>query len=231
MHAPSISDILRYAVLLIIIIVVGLFVMSFLRKRRDHNALVDEMRSVVSDSGYYRQFYADDARKTLLRAMYLLHQAEQKGQDPSRFLNEVLGVAGDSWLDRTGDKPDSLSRTEALADSTLRANYENCRKLGLLDDAKSLETLAKGVPPTITIGPAAGKRATVYPIIDPALSPGIDKVLANLQIGPPRDTSQPLGDVEIAAARRLARTLQSAGIIDPAAQQRIETHLNKLSPK
>lgn len=231
MHAPSISDILRYAVLLIIVVVVGLFAMSFLRKRREHRALVADMRSIVSDSSYYQQFYADDAQKTLLRAMYLLHQAEQKGRDPSEFLNEVLGVAGDSLLDRSGDKPDSLSRTEALADSTLRANYENCRKLGLLDDAKSLETLAKGVPPTITIGPAAGERAAVHPIIDPSLSPGIEKVLANLQIGPPRDDSQPLGDVEIAAARRLARALQSAGIIDPAAQKRIEAHLNDLSPK
>jgi hypothetical protein len=231
MQTPRITDILRYALILIIVIVVGLFVMSFLRKRQEHKDLVGEMRSIASDSGYYGQFYANDAQKTLLRAMHLLHVAEQKGRDPSRFLNEVFQVGDDSWLDRTGDYANSLTRSQALADSTLRANYENCRKLGLLDNTKSLETLAKGELPIITMGPATGKRAAVYPIIDPQLSPGIEKVLANLQISPPRETAQPRGDVEIAAARQLARDLQSAGIIDPAAQQRIDSHLNKLAPK
>jgi len=231
MHAPSINDILRYAVLLIIIVVVALFATSFLRKRREHKALVDEMRSVVSESSYYRQFYAADARRTLLRAMHLLHQAEQRGKDPSRFLNEVLGVAGDSWLDRTDERPYSRSRAEGLADSTLRANYEHCRKLGLLDDADALEALAKGELPNISIGPAAGKRLTVYPIIAPELSPGIDKVLANLELGPPRDASQPLGDVEIAAARKLARDLEQADIIDAEALRRILSRYDEMRPK
>lgn len=231
MHAPSISDILRYSAILIIIIVVGLFATSLLRKRRESNALLNEMRSVISESSYYHQFYEADARRTLLRAMHLIQQAEQRGKDPSQFLNEVLGVGGDSWFERGDDRHRSITRSQSLADETLRANYEHCRKLGLLGDDDALEDLAEGELPVIISGPAAGQRLTIITVIDPELSPGIEKVIANLRISPPKDPAQKLGDVEIAAARRLARDLEYAGIIDSEALKRILARYEELSPK
>jgi len=231
MHTPSTSDILRYAILLIIILIIGLFTMSLLRKRREHKALVDDMRSVISESSYYQQFYAADARRTLLRAMHLLHQAEQGGQNPSNFLNEVLGVSDGSWLDRTDSEGRPASRAANLAEETLLTNYEHCRKLGLLDDNDALKDIAKGELPEISTGPASGERAEITTVIDPNLSPGIEKVVANLTIGPPRDKAQALGDVEIAAARRLARDLEHAGIIDSSALNRILARYDELAPK
>jgi len=85
--------------------------------------------------------------------------------------------------------------------------------------------------PKIPIGPAAGERLAVHPIIAAELSPGIDRVLANLELGPPRDKSQPLGDVEIAAAIKLSRDLERARIIDSKALERILSRYDKMRPK
>ena len=182
------------------------------------------------DSVDYHQFYAADANRTLLRAMHLIHQAEQRGQDPSEFLNKVLGVPGDSWFERSENVRSLPSRTESLADETLRANYEHCRKLGLLDNADALDDLADGELPVICTGPATGQRVVISTVIDPELSPGIEKVLANLEITPPKEPSLNLGDVEIAAARRLARDLQNAGVIEQQALKRILARYDQLAP-
>lgn len=232
MTPPHISDILRYALLLAVAGIATLFGLSVMRKHREHKALVGEVRSVLSESSFYRQFYADDARRTLLRAMFLLRQAAAKGKDPARLLDEALGVRGASLLDRTSEAGDQhLGPAQQLAVASLLANYENCRKLGLLDDDEALTDLGRGDLPEIREGPARGRRAEIHTVIDATLSPGIDRVLANLEIGPPKTPGHAPGDVELAAARRLARDLENAGVIDDGALKRILAHFDGLAPK
>ena len=72
------------------------------------------------------------------------------------------------------------------------------------------------------------KPAQVRTIIDAALSPGLDRVVANLEIRPPRKPGSAMNDVEIAAAKQLAKVLSDAGVIETAAADRI---IESLTPK
>ena len=67
-------------------------------------------------------------------------------------------------------------------------------------------------------------------IIDPSLSPGIDKVMANLEIRPPKAKGLPMSDVEIAAAKQLAASLALAGVIEESAERRISDSLTPKPP-
>lgn len=231
MLPPHITDILRYSLLVLVVVVAALFGMSFLRKHREHKAVVGELRSITSDSSFYRQFYADDARRTLLRAMFLLRQGEKTGDDPAVLLDEALGVRAHSPFDRSEELKEELTAAQRLAVARLLANYEHCRKLGLLDDEDALAELGVGELPRIRSGPGAGQPAALHTVIDPALSPGIEKVLANLEIGPPQPAGHVPGDVELTAARRLARDLEGAGIIEDSALKRILDRFAELAPK
>ena len=88
--------------------------------------------------------------------------------------------------------------------------------------------LKEGKLPPVRTGPQAGSKAEVGTIIDPVLSPGLDKVMANLEIRPPREKGRKMSDVEIATAKQLAQDLSSAGIIEESARKRI---IESLTPK
>ena len=81
--------------------------------------------------------------------------------------------------------------------------------------------MKKGDLPAIPVGPEAGKKPVVASLIDPAISPGIDKVIANLEIRPPQGERSAPSDIEIAAAKQLARDLGDAKIIEEPARDRI----------
>jgi hypothetical protein len=77
----------------------------------------------------------------------------------------------------------------------------------------------------------AGKKPVIANLIDPAVSPGIDKVIANLEIRPPQAESRVPSDIEIAAAKQLARDLADAKIIEEPVRDRIIEKLSSPSAK
>ncbi|MEO7098555.1 MAG: hypothetical protein ABI162_04280, partial [Luteolibacter sp.] len=87
------------------------------------------------------------------------------------------------------------------------------------------ESMKAGELPPIPSGPEAGNHPEIGTLIDPSLSPGMERVIANLEIRPARTTTK-ASDVEIAAAKELARDLSDAKIIEESARDRI---LQKLS--
>jgi len=57
------------------------------------------------------------------------------------------------------------------------------------------------------------------------LSPGLETIVANLEIRPLRNTNLPVTDVKTAIAGKLANDLQEAGVIEETALKRIKAKL------
>ena len=91
--------------------------------------------------------------------------------------------------------------------------------------------MREGKLPFIPDGPLAGKTPMIATLIDPAISPGIDKVIANLEIRPPQTEIHAPTDIEIAAAKQLTRDLADAKIIEEPVRDKIIAKLSELSSK
>lgn len=204
---------------IILAIIVALYAVSYVKKRNQQAAIVAELRSLSSDSSFFRQFYAEEAKKSLIRAVGLIAKANNLGLDPDTAINRSLGIEK-KYFAMDGDK-DAPPVKESLIRSTLRANYENFRKLGYEADFPTLQMMRDGELPPVRTGPRAGDKAEVGTIIDPALASGLEKVMANLEIRPQRDKGHKMSDVEVSTAKRLATDLSDAGIIERAAAERI----------
>lgn len=225
MEAPSPSYILSRALFVIAAIVAVLYGMSYLKTHQRRAAITAELRSITSDSSFFQQFYAADAEKSLVRAVALMAEANQIGIDPDTAIDRGLGIKK-KYFAMDGDRDEPPTKDKIIRHS-LRSNFENFRKLGYTPDFHTLDSMKKGELPPIAAGPLSGTRPEVGTIIDPALSPGMERVIANLEIRPRREEKLPPSDVEIAAAKRLANDLADAGIIEESAKKRI---LEKLSP-
>lgn len=228
MDSTNIRYILTRAGAVILAIVMALYALGYMKKRNRQAALVAELKSLSSDSSFFHQFYAEDARKSLIRAVGVIAEANNLGLEPDKAINRGLGME-EKYFAIDEDKEAPPLR-ESLVRATLRANYENFRKLGYEADFHTLEMMRDGELPPVRTGPQAGTKAEVGTIIDPALSPGIDKVMANLEIRPPREKGVPMSDVEIAAAKQLAANLALAGVIEEAAGRRIGESLTPKPP-
>ena len=226
MDSTNLRYILTRAIGVILVIVVALYALGYVKKRNKKTALVAELKSLSSDSSFFRQFYAEDAKKSLVKAVGVIAEAKNIGLEPDEAINRGLGIEEKYFLldEERGAPPVK----ESLVRSTLRSNYENFRKLGYEADFHTLKMMRDGELPPVRTGPQAGSKAEVGTIIDPSLSPGLDKVMANLEIRPPRDKALPMTDVEIAAAKLLATSLAAAGIIEESAEKRI---VESLTPK
>lgn len=211
---------------IILAIIVALYAVGYVKKRNKRSALIAELKSLSSDSSFFRQFQADEARKSLVRAVGVIAEANNLGLEPETAINRGLGIEEKYFaVDEDNDDP---PLKEDIIRSTLRANYENFRKLGYEADFHTLQMMRDGELPPVRLGSQAGAKAEVGTIIDPALSPGLEKVMANLEIRPPRDKGQKMSDVEVASAKKLATDLSDAGIIEKAAADRI---IEVLTPK
>lgn len=98
-------------------------------------------------------------------------------------------------------------------------------KLGYTSEYRTLASMKNGELPSIPTGPHRGATAEISPVVDPALSPGLEKVVANLAIRPPGYSQQTRTDIDIAAAKRLVHQLAEAGIIESTVRTRIEASL------
>lgn len=226
MDPQNLRYILTRALAIIALIVAILYGIGMLKKKQRKDSIIAELRSVCSDSSFFRQFHAEDASKTLVRGVGLIAEAKQLGIDPDRIIDGGLGIEKKYFaMEEEREEPPIRER---IIRSSLRANYENFLKLGYYPDFHTLEGMKNGELPPVRTGPSAGSRAEVGAIIDVSFSPGLDRVVANLEIRPPRKPETPLTDVETATAKRLALDLAEAGVIERGAADRINV---KLTPK
>ena len=92
-------------------------------------------------------------------------------------------------------------------------------------DGEAKEAVAAGMLPELD------PPVTIACVIDPAISPGIEKIVPNFELRPAGAKAEKPTDVEIAAARNLAADLYSARIIDYEAEKRISAHFRPPEPK
>lgn len=223
MRPPSPSYILSRSIYVIILIVVGLTVSSYYKKNRRQAAIIEELKDLTADNSFYRQFYAAEARKSLVKGVGLIMEANSLGIPPDDALSRCMGTKR-GLFDSDASRDDPPVRQKIVRDC-LRGNYVNLIKLGFKADTPTLTALRSGELPGIPTGPHAGQRPALAYLIDPAFSPGLDKVIANLEIRPPSEGETKPTDIEIASARHLLRDLMEASVIEEAAYDRIMDQL------
>jgi hypothetical protein len=209
MEAPSPRYIITRAVFFIALLVAGLFTYSFIKKQRRQAALTAELQVITSDSSFFQQFYAEEARKTLVRAIGLMAEANFLGMPPEESINSALGVKQEFFSSDSGrEEPPAR---EKIIRNCLRGNYDNFLKFGYTADFRTLEAMREGNLPPIPSGPHSGRKPEVASLVDASLLPGIEKVVANLEIRPPADEKRKPGEIEIASAKDAAceRTLEA----------------------
>ncbi|NNC87354.1 MAG: hypothetical protein HKN82_02710, partial [Akkermansiaceae bacterium] len=118
---------------------------------------------------------------------------------------------------------------ERLIRSAFLRNYDNCKRLDVFSDTISRKALAEGQAPQIGAGPDAGESVRIRYIIDPAASPGAEKIIPNLVISPPGLRDGKTDEFGIAQAKNLAAALSQAGLIEHPARDRIIAHYERVA--
>ena len=207
--------------------------LKFWGKHKTQKEIVAELQSLTSTSSSFEQFYEADAHKTLYRSMHLLHRAETElKKPPLETLNAVFGIRKPGMFDDE-DTGESALSDQISRDGLLR-NYDNCKRLGVFNDPLSRQALEKGEAPQIQEGPAAGDFAALQCIIDPAVAPGVEKIVPNLVISPP-DKKKPEtpNAFQIAQALKLIESLEYADLLEREAADELRAHyegIGKPSP-
>ena len=209
--------ILSRVISIIILIVVVLYGFSYMKKRGRQNEIIGELKSLSSESSFFAQFTAVEARTTLVRAVGLIAEANNLGIDPEEAIERGMGLEKGIFSVETTEK---ATDRQLIIRKTLRSNYENFKKLGYVADFDTLQSMRNGELPPIRTGPRAGRRGEVRQVIGNDLSLGMDKVLANLEIRPAEQRKE-MNDVDIAAARSLVASLGRARVIERTAEKRI----------
>jgi hypothetical protein len=151
MEAPSPRYIITRAAFLIILLIAVLTGYSFIKKKQRQSAITAELQSITSDSSFFKQFYAEDARKSLIRAIGLIAEANTLGLPPDKAISLGMGIKPKFFEnDAENDEPPAR---EKIIRECLRSNYENFLKLGYKPDFHTLDALKKGELPPIPEGP------------------------------------------------------------------------------
>lgn len=108
----------------------------------------------------------------------------------------------------------------ALTASALIRNHEIAGKFGCLTP-KGLGEMRRGRSPTVALGPYRGQKLSVDHIIPKSLDPGLDRVIANLELLPLR-LNQRKSDLVGERQLSLARKLFAAGLLSREALSRVE---------
>ena len=228
MEAPSPRYILTRAAFLIAALVAVLFVFSFFKKRQRQAAIITELQSITSDSSFFQQFYADDARKSLIRAIGLMAELNTLGVSPDKAIDGGLGIEAKFFENEMEE--DDTPMSQKIIRTSLRSNYENFLKLGFKPDFHTIAAMKNGELPAIPSGPQAGRKPEIGNLISPEISPGMEKVIANLEIRPPNSEGHKPTAIEIAAAKQLARDLSDARIIEEPVRDKILQGLSAPTP-
>lgn len=228
MDAPSPRYILTRAVTLIALLAAALYGFSQFKKFQRRAAIVSELQSITSDSSFFKQFYAEDARKSLVRAIGLIAESSALGQSTDKTIDLGMGIKP-KFFENDAEKDEPPAR-EKIIRACLRGNYENFLKLGFKPDFHTIAAMKNGELPPIPEGPQSGRKPEIANLIPASASPGIEKVIANLELRPPQPDGQKPTDIQIAAAKQLARDLSEANIIEEPVRDRILDALAKPEP-
>jgi len=211
-----ISEYVKQGVFIIAIVAIALFGIKTCRKYQKKRQVVVELSTHSSESAAYEQFYQDNARQNLFKAMHQIHLGVELGMTPGELLDKVMNK--DSGEMFSTEEPKALSTRLELIRDALLSNYDNCLKLGIFDNQLNLDALKDGEFPTIAKGPSEGDEVIIDQIIPSYLLPGAEKLLPNLSIAPPldagHDTSKNPSAFEIARSKLLVKELAAAGLIE-----------------
>jgi hypothetical protein len=112
------------------------------------------------------------ANPRVRKIAYWLEKARLNGRSPDAAMAATVDTIG--W---GGTLKGQLTAAAMVRNRTI------AERLGCLD-AEGMELLRRGRAPIIKRGPYAGEKLTVDHIIPRAVAPGLDKVLANLELMP-----------------------------------------------
>jgi hypothetical protein len=213
---PRVVTTLKLAIFAVFALVVFSVGSKHYNKFKRKEALVDEMRTLVSEASFYRSLSDTDARGVLLKGIAKVEEAKSLGIGPSAYFDRVF--KRDTGRDSPADEFEDHPAREKLARETLLRAHQRAVQLKLVETPEARLDLADGKMPEVTPKPV------ISCTIDPAISPGLEKVVPNLELVPGDAKEAPPTDLEIAAARNLATDLLSAQIIDREAEKRIVEH-------
>jgi len=226
------SEYLKQGVFAVIVIGIALFGIKSCRKFQQKRAVIIELSSCASESAAYEQFYTENASSNLYKSMHQMYLGVQLGLTPPEILQSVMDE--DETMFST-EKKEELPIRQALIRDALLSNYDNCVKLAIFEDSNNIKSLSSGEAPTIKNGPDAGEVVKIQSIIPSYVLPGVDKLLPNLMISPPKQSAQQpkpatFNNFEIARAKNLAKSLASAGLIEQDAYNKIVEFFNTVTP-
>src|SRR6478609_7521319 len=139
MEAPSARYIISRAIFLIAAVIAILSGVSFMKKKQRQSAILAQLKSIASDSSFYQQFYAEDARKALVKGIGLIAEANELGIPPEKSINSSIGIETKSMFDDLKEEePDAKAQ---IVRANLSANYENFIKLGYKADFRTLNSM------------------------------------------------------------------------------------------
>lgn len=217
---PRVVTTLKMAAWAFILLFLFVFGSKHYKKFARKEALVNEMRTTVTDASLYRALSPKDAQATLLKGVALIDEAKSLGLEPAAFFNKVFERESDQAGKITDEFSESPVR-EKLARETLIRAYQHAGQFSLLGSPEHRAKLAKGELPDVSPKPV------IACIIDPAISPGMEKIVPNLELRPATTSTAAPTDLEVAAAKTLASDLASASVIEYEAEKRIKDHYVK----
>ncbi len=220
---PRAATLLKWAIFLVIAVFAVGYGSKHYKKHARKEALVAEMRTAVSEASFYRSITEEGARGVLLSGVAKIEEAKTLGLEPSAYFDRVFKHESGKKID--GDEFHDYPAREKLARETLLRAHQHAIELGLLATPENRKSMAAGEMPEVEAKPV------IACIIDTTISPGIEKVVPNLELRPSAAKTGPRTDLEIAAGRNLAGDLYSAQIIDREAEARISEHFRPKEKK
>jgi hypothetical protein len=214
---PRVANILKWALYGLLAFMTFIYVSRYHKREARKDEIVADMRGLVSEASFYRAMTEKDARTTFLRGIALLYDAKQLGMDSSDVFNRVF-EAKEKDKSSVGDEFTDYPSREKLARETLTRAYQHAGQLGLLAGPQEVAELRQGGLPS------TGTRSAIICVIDPAVAPGLEKVVPNFELRPFDNKNATPNDTDIAAARNLASDLVSSQIIDRETETRINQH-------
>lgn len=220
---PRVAAILKWTVYGLLAFVTFIYISRYQKRESRKDAIVAEMRTLVSEASFYRALTEKDARTTFLRSIALMDDAKKLGVEPTALFDTVFGTKKED--PGAGVEFDNYPSREKLARESLMRAYLHAEQLGMLAGPQEVAALRKGdLPETPT-------RTAIICVIDPSISPGIEKVVPNFELRPLDNKSAAPNDTDIAAARNLATDLSSSMIIDRETETKINEHFRPKKPK
>jgi len=214
---PRVVSILKWALYGVIALMTFVFFSRYTKREKRKDEIVTDMRSLVSEGSFYRAITEKDARTSFLRGIALLYDANKLEMDPAEVFSRVFEkkdkaktLAGDEFVD--------FPSREKLARETFIRSYQHAEQLGLLAGPEEVAALRQGEIPNTPV------RTAIIFVIDPAISPGLEKVVPNFELRPFDNKNATPNDTEVAAARNLAADLANSRIIDRETETKITLH-------